>query len=233
MTKLKTALSKLNADDDSMWTSNGRPTVAAVREAMSDDTITREQIDAEWGDANRDDLRTRTQSDPGQNNTRNADGNPVPVEEGVGSKSATGYATEQERQANADANTEQRADGDGPYEHGKYPGKEEIRRAERVGDTLRIAPDAEKNPPQVRGTVQAASSDRVVKEGDEVVVTTSTPINAVLENRAGVTRVNADGSINVLVKLDSGDFREIGGVKSGKQQDNSAYWQWPADENQV
>lgn len=198
----------------------------------------------------------------GQNNRKAADGSTKPVEEGVGSKSATGFGTEQNRQANADGNTEQRADAKtglvGEVKNVEGVNRDEIGQIP-IEDALKGRPahtsgtkDASVNPgdpgsgtgadspaaneregrvPEVRGTTQAQSSDRVVKIGDRVMVRTPNPVNAMLENPGTVVHLNQDGTINVEISSDSGGVIAVSDVKNAPQQDNSPFWTWPAEGN--
>lgn len=100
------------------------------------------------------------------------------------------------------------------------------------------APDPrelEAQAPEIKGQVAASGSDRAVKIGDAVLVHTPNPINAMVDNRATVTRLNRDGTINVEVSRDNGTVQEVSGVKNARPQpgDVSPWFEWPAEESKA
>ncbi len=84
--------------------------------------------------------------------------------------------------------------------------------------------------PAVRGNVEPVASDRVVQQGDDVMLISKGPINGQLENRGKVLKVNPDKSLAIRVPLNDGGTRDFTGVGSEPTTDANPHWAWPSGE---
>jgi len=82
--------------------------------------------------------------------------------------------------------------------------------------------------PAVRGQTEAADSDRVVQQGDEVLLISKNPVNGVLENLGRVIKVNPDSSLAIRVPLSNGETQDFTGVGNEPTQDANPHWVWPS-----
>lgn len=86
----------------------------------------------------------------------------------------------------------------------------------------------EETAPATRSTI--SDPDRVVQQGDEVVVHGRAIIDGLTSMPGRVIKVNQDGSVAVRVQRGTGQFFDIPGkVHNADQGDGSFYWTWPAD----
>jgi hypothetical protein len=80
--------------------------------------------------------------------------------------------------------------------------------------------------PAVQGSLSTVKSDKVVQQGDEVIIHTRNPWNARLENAGEVIKVNQDGTIAVRVPLDDGRYHDFSPVYNGPRNGED-WFSWP------
>ena len=82
--------------------------------------------------------------------------------------------------------------------------------------------------PKVTG-FRLVPDDRPVMVDDEVILHTPNPIEGLTENKAIVTKVNPNSTINVKVEIGGpgGALRQFSSVQNSITQDRSPYWTWP------
>lgn len=85
--------------------------------------------------------------------------------------------------------------------------------------------------PAVRSVESDGQPDRVVQQGDEVMVHGRAIIDGQTSMHGKVIKVNEDGSIAVRVLRATGDTFDVPGKVSNRNPgDGSFYWTWPAEE---
>jgi hypothetical protein len=84
--------------------------------------------------------------------------------------------------------------------------------------------------PAVRGQTESTDSERIVQQGDDVVIFTKNPVNGQLENRGKVLKVNQDRTLAIRVPLSNGQTQDFTGVGNVETQDTNPYWAWPSGE---
>jgi hypothetical protein len=84
--------------------------------------------------------------------------------------------------------------------------------------------------PKVTG-FRLVPDDRVVMVDDEVILVTPNPIEGQTENKAIVTKVNPNSTINVKVEIGgpTGTLRQFSSVRNEITQDRSPWWRWPEE----
>lgn len=86
--------------------------------------------------------------------------------------------------------------------------------------------------PKVTGSRIVTDDDRPVMVDDVVVLHTPNPIEGQTENRAIVTKVNPNSTINVKVEIGGpgGLLRQFSSVQNAITQDRSPWWSWPEED---
>lgn len=84
--------------------------------------------------------------------------------------------------------------------------------------------------PKVTG-FRIVADDRPVMVDDEVMLHTPNPIEGKAVNRAIVTKVNPNSTINVKVEIGgpNGGLRQFSSVRNEITEDRSPWWCWPED----
>lgn len=84
--------------------------------------------------------------------------------------------------------------------------------------------------PAVRNTVSDAASDRVVQQGDEVVVHGRALVDGLSEAHGLVLKVNQDSTIAVRIQRANGQTFDITGIHNADLGTGESWWSWPANE---
>lgn len=111
VTKVKEALSKLDAGNDNHWTQDGKPKVDTVKMYSKGEAVTRELLDEHFPDFNRDntELEPKTAEDQASGEVvEDATGEAQPQ----ASSGDTSEKTEEEQNAEAEALADEQADAD-------------------------------------------------------------------------------------------------------------------------
>jgi hypothetical protein len=85
--------------------------------------------------------------------------------------------------------------------------------------------------PAVRSAISDGQADRVVQQGDEVIVHGRAIIDGQTSMHGLVLKVNQDSTIAVRVQRTNGQTFDVPGpVKNADAGDGSFYWTWPAED---